>query len=1195
MRIALPFDDGRGRALAAWLLLLPALSVPAADFSRVEALLQEHCVECHSAKDAEGGLALDSFDGLLKGGETGASVVPGKAADSLLIQAVEGTWGRTGKNQFMPPGKRDRLPASAVAAFREWIEAGAPAPVAATGPRELNVPRIEPRTPPRRPVRDLAFEPGSKLLAVARPDAVELVSVDSRTVVRSLTGFRGSAQAVVFSANGQSVFAGAGDVTGGEIVEWRIPGGERGRSYTGHGDAVHSLAFSGEGPILAGGGYDHGIRLWHVADGRELATIAVNQGAVMGLAFRPDGRVLASASYDRTARLYAMPSGERLETFGQALQEVHAVAFSPDGRTLLTGGGDHRIRAYRIGPDGREGSNELVATVFAHEGTLLRLGYSPDGRLVASSSDDGTVKLLDAATLVPLRTLEPQPDWPLSLVFAGDALLVVGRADGSLGFYDPQTGRPAPPPRPELVRLEPAGAERGRATRIRLVGRNLEQAPVIRVHRDGALAMAVAAEWEEGSPWVTVAPPSDERPGKWELSLGDGTTESGRIPLWVDDLPQRTMAAHPAVARLEPLEQVEWPVSVWATMVSPGSAVEFEFSALAGQRLVLDVAAQRLGAKGDYALTVMDAAGRTLGFNASVDGQPDPTLVIEVPSDGQYRVRVEEETYAGSADHRFRLSLGELPLVTGMFPLGVSAGHAAVVQLFGVNLPDEGRIQVPPLTPGEHPLPVPAADWRTRQNRVLSATVMPSAVESEPNDAPAEANPVSVPASVNGTLGNAGLPDRDCFRFFARHGVTYVIETSAARQGSPADTRIAVLWPDGRPVERVRLQSVLNSVITFRPETSDDPGIRFENWEEMELNDLLWCGGEVMKIFRAPQGPDSDTLLYSNNGRRVGFFDTTPMAHPVDRDVYLVRPLDAGANPVPNGLPGFTVHFENDDAALRDMGTDSRVMFLAPADGAFVVEVTDARDFSGADHTYRLVIREAEPSFVATLQGAPSMVAAGSGQGFTVAVERRDGFDGPVHFAVNHPPPGWTLPESLMVEAGHDRAQGVLYAAADAVQPPDAAWDAVTVVATAEVEARPVAVAVNSLGRPRLSPEPARLRVHLEPVTVAEGEESIGLPRVALTPGGTARAHLRIERLGFDGVVTFSVDNLPHGVIVENLGLNGITFLADETGREISIAAARWVAPMERPFHAVENQAGRQASRPLLLQVHAPVMRAAAP
>jgi len=1195
-----PFIDSHGRAVVApgfvALILCGCLPLAAAEFSTLEPLLQEHCVECHEAKEPEGGLVLESAVDLLKGGESGPAIVAGKSAESLLVKVLEGNWGKIGKNQFMPPGKREKLKPGQIALFKQWIDSGAPLPVAASAPRELTVPRIEPRGTPRRPVNALAFEPNARLLAVARSDAVDLLSLDSRAVVRSLTGFRGSANAVVFSPDGQTVLAGTGDATGGEVQQWKVSEGTPIRVLGRHKDAVYALAITSDGQTLATGGYDYAIKLWALSDGAERTHITANQGAIMGLAFRADGRLLASVGYDRTAKIYDAVSGTRLETFGQALKELNAVAFSPDGSTLLTGGNDNRIRSYRIGSEGKEGSNELVATVFAHEGAILRLAYSPDGRTVASSADDRTVKLFDAPELKPRLTLERQPDWPTALVFAGNDVLIVGRADGSLAFVNPADGQPAQRPKPELLRTVPRGVERGTTAPIRLVGKNLDQVSVVSLYRGGKLWSTQAPEVVDGQPSITVNPTMDEPLGAWEISVGNGTVESGRVKLWVDDLPQLELTVLTG-ATAAPLA---WPGSTWLTLEEAGMVAHLEFQAKSGQTLVLDVAAQRLGAKGDLNLTLLDDQGRTVAANDTYAGQADPLLVFRVPADGTYRLRLAEATYAGSADHFARLSLGELPLVTGIFPLTVSTNTATEVEVLGVNLRRSDRIKLATGRAGEQGLPEPAREWRSRREWKFEVSEFPTPLEVEPNEAPSQATSVPIPVAVNGRLKTKGTdsgskspglaspsraePDEDFFRFQPNQGVTYVLETSASRRGSPVDTRIEVLWSDGRPVEQVRLQALRNSAITFRPETSDETGIRFENWEEMELNDLLWCGGEVMKLFRAPQGPDSDSALYSANGMRRGFFDTTPMAHYLEEPVFFVKPLAAGEKPVPNGLPVFTLNTVNEDAALRDIGTDSRIHFTAPAGGEFLVRVTDARQFSGPEFAYTLVIREAQPDFVVTLNGASPVVAAGSGQSFNFSVKRQDGFEGAIRLALNHLPTGWTVAGPLVIEAGHSSMSATLNVAPNAGQPSEAEWDAVTVVATADVEGRPVAVAVNTLGRPKLAKDVPKLLVQLEPIESGR-TNAMGLPVVEIAPGGTARAKLRIVRQGFDGVVTFSMDNLPHGVIVENLGLNGITFLAGENEREISLSAVKWVTHSERPFYAVENQVGRQTSQPLLLRV----------
>jgi len=81
----------------------------ATDYSEVDSIFTKHCFDCHEAKDPEGKLVLESFDTLMKGGESGAVIVPGKSGESLLMKLVDGGIERDGKKIVMPPGKRKKL------------------------------------------------------------------------------------------------------------------------------------------------------------------------------------------------------------------------------------------------------------------------------------------------------------------------------------------------------------------------------------------------------------------------------------------------------------------------------------------------------------------------------------------------------------------------------------------------------------------------------------------------------------------------------------------------------------------------------------------------------------------------------------------------------------------------------------------------------------------------------------------------------------------------------------------------------------------------------------------------------------------------------------------------------------------------------------------------------------------------------
>src|SRR5947208_8831673 len=146
--------------------LLAAEGAAKTDYSAVDAIFTKHCLECHEAKDPEANLVLESFESLMKGSENGPVIVPGKSADSLLVKMIEGAVEKDGKKKIMPPGKKKKLEPEEIALIKAWIDAGAKPP-AENRVRELAVPKIQPKVPPRRPINALAYAHEPKLIAVA--------------------------------------------------------------------------------------------------------------------------------------------------------------------------------------------------------------------------------------------------------------------------------------------------------------------------------------------------------------------------------------------------------------------------------------------------------------------------------------------------------------------------------------------------------------------------------------------------------------------------------------------------------------------------------------------------------------------------------------------------------------------------------------------------------------------------------------------------------------------------------------------------------------------------------------------------------------------------------------------------------------------------------------------------------------------
>ena len=91
--------------------------------SKIRPVLVAECYECHDAKKQKGDLRLDYRDGLIKGGEEGAAIVPGDAKKSILIQSMDYS-----HETLQMPKKRPKLDAKIIADFAEWINRGAPDP-----------------------------------------------------------------------------------------------------------------------------------------------------------------------------------------------------------------------------------------------------------------------------------------------------------------------------------------------------------------------------------------------------------------------------------------------------------------------------------------------------------------------------------------------------------------------------------------------------------------------------------------------------------------------------------------------------------------------------------------------------------------------------------------------------------------------------------------------------------------------------------------------------------------------------------------------------------------------------------------------------------------------------------------------------------------------------------------------------------
>ena len=123
------------------------------DYARdVVPILEANCIRCHSPAQQEGGLLLDAYEDLMRGGDSGRAIMPRDAAGSRLVAMIEGR-----AKKKMPP--KSELRGDEIATLRAWIDAGAPCTrkfqfrrSTAACPRSRNRVRCCPRSPPSRSV-----------------------------------------------------------------------------------------------------------------------------------------------------------------------------------------------------------------------------------------------------------------------------------------------------------------------------------------------------------------------------------------------------------------------------------------------------------------------------------------------------------------------------------------------------------------------------------------------------------------------------------------------------------------------------------------------------------------------------------------------------------------------------------------------------------------------------------------------------------------------------------------------------------------------------------------------------------------------------------------------------------------------------------------------------------------------------------
>ena len=437
---------------------------------------------------------------------------------------------------------------------------------------------------------------------------------------------------------------------------------------------------------------------------------------------------------------------------------------------------------------------------------------------------------------------------------------------------------------PQLTSISPAAAQRGQTIEIVLEGKNIDETAEIWLSKKG-----INAEIKQRTPIPTVrfdgSGISGQVPSNPRLLLSfeiapDAPLGNHQIRLITPNgvsNPQNFLVGNlPEINEKEPnnvpeqANLLELPATVSGVVSSIDDLDSFKFKLKKGARLICDISAQRIGSPLDTYLELYDPNGKEVAKSRDGNGL-DSFIDYTTQIEGEWTLNLRDVRFQGGGNYRYRLSIGELPYLHNVFPLGGKRGAVNSVAVSGANLGSINTLQLeisPDADIGIQELRVNTPNGLETNPYPFTIGEFNEANENEPNDALKQENSIGTPITVNGKIQKAGDVDR--FIIKAEKGTRLVCSVNSRQHRSKLDPILTIYsHKQGETAE-----SVTEQVLSVNDDASGtDAQITFTFPEAgnygLSIRDLNSAGGEdyPYRLTIRPLKPDFRINVNADNPR----------------------------------------------------------------------------------------------------------------------------------------------------------------------------------------------------------------------------------------------------------------------------------------------------------------------------------------